>query len=308
LDLLESSVFARHHVERIIVDSATLFASRVPDKLHHDYASSLDIQYAGRNKYVDGGVEMDRTTTERRGYRWEEGISEWVVATPAANLTKHRPVHKISEREQRDFDPMPDITLDFDRETSALDELLLQAGPCRKNISTTRELMDICAAETKEDSDDQDDNMSDSATYSDATSDSTGITALESDNSSSGTRRISHTAKGSPKGRGVSYARRSVIPSVDTSGKGSGHSRAIQKSIAPVTVKTRQEWGVFDDSDDELSFVSVSSKQETVMRDITNKRSMRPIGRATGEGKLLKRPRRGLVDLLSDSEDELCFL
>ncbi|PVH86808.1 hypothetical protein DL98DRAFT_285628 [Cadophora sp. DSE1049] len=74
-------------VQGLIVDSAFAFAQRVPDRQHIDYAATVDERYSARR--LDVEISLHETTYEvcdedMSGFRWEEGIGEWVTATPAA--------------------------------------------------------------------------------------------------------------------------------------------------------------------------------------------------------------------------------
>jgi hypothetical protein len=71
----------------VIVDSAFAFARQVPDRGHLEYAVSMEERY--HMMKVGSAVDSPSKHGEGRdGYRWEEGISEWVVATPAASSVK----------------------------------------------------------------------------------------------------------------------------------------------------------------------------------------------------------------------------
>ncbi|KAG9238147.1 hypothetical protein BJ875DRAFT_416697 [Amylocarpus encephaloides] len=67
-------------LQGLIVDSALAFAIEVPDQKHSDYASSLDAKFSCRKLKA----RKETNTKERNpGFRWEDGIGEWVMATPA---------------------------------------------------------------------------------------------------------------------------------------------------------------------------------------------------------------------------------
>jgi len=74
-------------VQGLIVDSAFAFAQRVPDRRHIDYAATLDEQYSARRLDVEVSLHepiLEDCDDDTSGFRWEEGIGEWVTATPAA--------------------------------------------------------------------------------------------------------------------------------------------------------------------------------------------------------------------------------
>ncbi|KAK0113165.1 hypothetical protein ONS95_014864 [Cadophora gregata] len=73
-------------VQGLIVDSAFAFAQKVPDREHIDYAAIVDERYSARR--LDVEIGLHETTgkdcdEDLSGFRWEEGIGEWVTATPA---------------------------------------------------------------------------------------------------------------------------------------------------------------------------------------------------------------------------------
>lgn len=74
----------------VIVDSAFAFAQQLPEQAHINYASAMDVKFCARNvKYGMAPIsEADNVT--RPGFRWEEGIGEWVTATPAGNNSKRQ--------------------------------------------------------------------------------------------------------------------------------------------------------------------------------------------------------------------------
>ena len=69
----------------LVVDSAFAFAEQVPDRMHLDYATNLDDKLCVRRFHSASGIH-DLSAEERNsssfGFRWEEGIGEWVTATP----------------------------------------------------------------------------------------------------------------------------------------------------------------------------------------------------------------------------------
>ena len=82
-------------VEEIIVDSAFAFAQQVPDRRHLDYAASAEAKFhAMRPESVD--ILPSENPRSRDGFRWEEGISEWVTATPSVSSLKHSRVSEYS--------------------------------------------------------------------------------------------------------------------------------------------------------------------------------------------------------------------
>lgn len=65
-------------LQRIIVDSAFVFHDYLPNKKHMQYAQRMEAQ-----AYVSFiQPKSSRRINSEPGFRWEEGINEWVMATP----------------------------------------------------------------------------------------------------------------------------------------------------------------------------------------------------------------------------------
>lgn len=77
-------------LHKIIVDSAFAFAHEVADQEHFEYASAWEEKLHLSKTSSDQSCTPGNTCGNPRvGYRWEEGISEWVTATPAANSQRN---------------------------------------------------------------------------------------------------------------------------------------------------------------------------------------------------------------------------
>jgi hypothetical protein len=86
--ILESIADTRHRndaslLHRIMVDSAFAFAQETPDQRHFDYALTLEEKFHLLKTTLDQSSTPGNAEGKRLGYRWEEGIGEWVAATPA---------------------------------------------------------------------------------------------------------------------------------------------------------------------------------------------------------------------------------
>jgi hypothetical protein len=83
----------------LIVDSAFVFAQQVPDRKHLDYATFVEEKfcarrYAGKDSLL--AASAGDCEEVRSGFRWEEGIGEWVTATPAIHLSRKSVVEVLS--------------------------------------------------------------------------------------------------------------------------------------------------------------------------------------------------------------------
>jgi hypothetical protein len=72
-------------LQEIIVDSAFVFQCNVPNEEHVQYAQHIRTRLHGSLTQPKASPSLCRTISED-GFRWEEGINEWVVATPATKL------------------------------------------------------------------------------------------------------------------------------------------------------------------------------------------------------------------------------
>lgn len=69
----------------LIVDSAFLFAEQTPDRVHLQYAAEMDSKFNVRRFDPDSGsCSISDEGEQMSGFRWEEGIGEWVSASPFA--------------------------------------------------------------------------------------------------------------------------------------------------------------------------------------------------------------------------------
>ncbi|KAG9247840.1 hypothetical protein BJ878DRAFT_490888 [Calycina marina] len=94
LQLLQQKLEALAHVREsnggntlheLIVDSAFAFAQHTSETQHLEYAMNTEAKF----HVVKAKHTKDETPRGTGGFRWEEGISEWVSVTPAVNKKKH---------------------------------------------------------------------------------------------------------------------------------------------------------------------------------------------------------------------------
>jgi hypothetical protein len=71
-------------VQGLIVNSAHAFANESPKREHMEYASTLEVKYANRGNKTPIDMSVKKAEHFRSGFRWEDGIGEWVTATPVA--------------------------------------------------------------------------------------------------------------------------------------------------------------------------------------------------------------------------------
>ncbi|CAD6442947.1 e7c71e75-b928-490f-aa05-6feb11f97d34 [Sclerotinia trifoliorum] len=87
----------------IIVDSAFAFAQATPGQKYLDYADSLDGELHAESSKRPGGARKE-AYHEPAAFRWEEGISSWVTATPAINNSKFKIIPINFQSDEAEFE------------------------------------------------------------------------------------------------------------------------------------------------------------------------------------------------------------
>ncbi|RDW71333.1 hypothetical protein BP6252_07896 [Coleophoma cylindrospora] len=105
LEKCMSTASSRQHsvIVQTIIDSAVRLCDEVPSQDYVDYAVHTSTRFEGFNRVPRPDLHCGKSnyvvSTE---FRWEEGISEWVTATPALNVQKSKVVveyHSTDESE-----------------------------------------------------------------------------------------------------------------------------------------------------------------------------------------------------------------
>ena len=291
-------------VQEIIVDSAFAFAQQVPNRQHLDYATSKEAELRVMRR---GSV--DSTSSEnvngRAGYRWEDGISEWVVATPVARSVKS-----------------------FSLEESSVDDSECET-PFHHRSHRTRPIYPVCSTLT-----DLAPSSVSKHDYSDTSRSNTpGYESSGSDGYSDG----DDTATTSHESMTESDVHKSY-QSDDELFMGSVHDEDLEMdelcrpgspSLASDTstvfgksryyvgraprlsrkvLRQRLHWEMFDESDDELSFLSALSHNSPSQGSTDGRRASAKSQVLNGGKRIPRRVRstaRLDTSLLGDSEDEL---
>ncbi|KAE8451261.1 hypothetical protein EG329_004426 [Mollisiaceae sp. DMI_Dod_QoI] len=109
----------------LIVDSAFTFAQKVPDRKHLDYAANMDAKYCSRGFNTEASLQnisVSDNDDENSGFRWEEGIGEWVTTTPAtANAKRKLAGDQVSEDDSEldtPYRPPPHLRRKTQKETT----------------------------------------------------------------------------------------------------------------------------------------------------------------------------------------------
>lgn len=86
---MSQSCSNKRMIREVIIDSAFTFARRHDDSEHLDYAEDIESEYHGEQiADLPRRLLAEDRDDVSAGFRWEEGISEWVTTTPAFALNK----------------------------------------------------------------------------------------------------------------------------------------------------------------------------------------------------------------------------
>ncbi|KAL3428343.1 hypothetical protein PVAG01_01852 [Phlyctema vagabunda] len=88
----------------VIVDSATTFSEEEPASKNLDYAATVELRYEAEAIEPRHISRSDLGQTTGEGFRWEEGISEWVTATPAVHTAKTLQIASYDGTEEPVYD------------------------------------------------------------------------------------------------------------------------------------------------------------------------------------------------------------
>ncbi|KHJ31867.1 hypothetical protein EV44_g2295 [Erysiphe necator] len=89
----QSESITLNFLKGIIVDSSFIFARKVPRHQHVEYAASMNATHLIQSHNVKApmmNLSEDLNGSNVCGFRWEEGIGEWVTVTPAVNKLKRK--------------------------------------------------------------------------------------------------------------------------------------------------------------------------------------------------------------------------
>ncbi len=337
----------------LIVDSAFAFAQKFPNSRHIDYATAVDERFCERrfgNEYSLLSEPFGNAEELKTGFRWEEGIGEWVMASPAIKIARRNITEPCYDSENdTPFRPPPKVRgskcvmkesvadplslsshesvdvsdISIASSEGELDELeggpgesLGELPPKRNDESATHSQHSslFLSDESTGSASDVEGSPLDTSFLSDHLSPTTATDSL-----SLGKR---HQAVDRPAGLDRKLYCNTRDSSLFVGDSTSSASRWVASECSESEVqrdyidraprlgrralRPSQTWQIFDDeSDDELSFLSVSSQGYQVLQEITNTtvsntRSLRRVNPPPI-------PKRPFSVSLSDSEDELCI-
>jgi hypothetical protein len=90
-----------HVLRRLVVEAAVAYSQQLPDQKHVRYAEQVETKLLGPPSQPRDSLS-DTTSAHTTGFRWEEGISEWVTATPAMDSKKTRMMTYFSSDAESD--------------------------------------------------------------------------------------------------------------------------------------------------------------------------------------------------------------
>lgn len=105
-------------LKRVALETATEFADFTDDSEHLKYADEVEkeMRASGRLVIMPTPRKADKVSTAAiNGYRWEDGIAEWVSCTPVTLLRSSRP-RGLPKREIRSLDLLPSPAQSEDEE------------------------------------------------------------------------------------------------------------------------------------------------------------------------------------------------
>jgi len=257
----------RNLLQRLIVDSSFAFAEQVSDDESLDYATSMELKF----HVIKTKQTIGETPSKSRGFRWEEGISEWVRATPAA-VNKRKLLlgtRKTSPDRANPFYSSPSILNGHQADSHDI-PLSIDISPQHNTSVINYSLVSPISSYLSDVDEDRQESPNSSFATTISTSSESSISAIASN-----------------------------LRTVRASGSSNRGSKNFSK-----------KWEIFDDeSDDELSFCDASSHEEHALQNITNmirlkqQASKESFGKS-GEGqKRTARIRK--TEVVGDSEDEL---
>jgi hypothetical protein len=314
---------------RIIVDSAFTFAQHTPERKHLEYATSIQgkFQVMKTKPNCIFTLGNDRGN-EMLGYRWEEGISEWVTATPNINRGKEYDATPPSSSESKYGTPFRSpLRRNVGKEAEITQKTLqLMSSFERNGADATPSKMVNDSPACYSDSD-----ISDDAASERIISMSTSPFTASDWGSQAGEELMDSICQdGSISPAGIESGpeeltsldqEESLLDNTFTSNESSvlscsrtssaGRRQYVDRvpRLSRRILRNSLQWKLFEESDDELSFHSTSSSQgREILRNITNTKVSNKQPARKGYPVKRQKPLKTLdTSPLDDSEDELCI-
>jgi hypothetical protein len=327
----------------LIVDSAFAFAEQAPDRKHLQYAADMDSKFCVRRFEPDSSSHhISDQGDHRSGFRWEEGIGEWVSASPIAVKknashvpavkgvqcdTPYRPPPNLRRMLGADFSP-PSRTV-FD----PFGQAVLDVGESSQYVDSYSELFISHSDSQSDDELAQESSQINASFESDTSFEDAEMSFMKGSiaSSKSSLSPMSATSvipqqsiKKVPRFDGKllfssqdwemledsSMSITLFTGSNEMNGNGNHHLINRAPRLGRKALRASQTWQIFDESDDELSFVSMPSQdagytlQEITDTSINTRRLRKRTEKAPS---VPSKPSKRRLVSASDSEDELCM-
>jgi hypothetical protein len=328
----------------VIVDSAFAFAQQLPEQKHIDYASTVDAKFSGRDIKRNLRPISEADDDMRPGFRWEDGIGEWVMATPIGDSSKHEssagcPLTKEDEAESpfrspprlsqnKAKRPVPlarkrsvqpsNVSGDSEDDSDSSENFGSIVEPLRAGADAEASDDELHTSFSNDDSSGFDVSACEVGIHSNETSFCSVGSVAEEDEYTDFRQSIDRAPRLSRKVLQRSQDWQLSDGSFSSTASSSTSSQSEEVEVGRKYVdraprlgrralRTSQAWQLFDESDDELSCLSVSSQGDPALRDITNTSSMktRPVRKTTAAAPKQRKPIINWTASISDSEDEL---
>ncbi|KAF4632118.1 hypothetical protein G7Y89_g6015 [Cudoniella acicularis] len=325
-------------LQSLVVDSAFAFGQQLPESIHLEYATMLDSHFSARNRKLQVKSSINTSDKSRAGFRWEEGIGEWIMSTPGAMDGREKNI-KMRALLAESMIQSPFGLLSQGRRKQTGDEYLTRrytrsVGCSPKNLAKNPALgTDFDSGQTPPSTQSQQlcssyfDEMDFEVSVLPASDEENELSfssstsaPTESDDDNFGSQFFRHTAK--TTGRQLQHSRELELFEDSCISTGSPvNSQEITKvkgdrehidrapRLGRRALRSSKNWQLFDESDDELSILSASSQEDHVLRDIAKAAHNRD--RSNSKPLTTTKRQKSIpswdVSLLTDSEDELCI-
>ncbi|PMD58139.1 uncharacterized protein K444DRAFT_664643 [Hyaloscypha bicolor E] len=284
----------------LIVDSALAFAQNVPDRKHIDYATVMDERFCAR-RFGDEDSLLAGPTTDceepKTGFRWEEGIGEWVTATPAIPIVRRRLAEASSDSESDTPLQRPKVR--------QMKRLSKKANVNPSSLCTDRyvDLSDVSVEGAKEALDElgschESDRSRSSPESNDGSADhSQSFSLLLSDESTSSTSDVEVSSID------TSYVSNNLPPAIAPDGPSFGKCHEVLDRVPRLSrrlFRGTQDWNLFDDDSSDSASPSLphDNSESEFQRDY--------IDRAPRLGRRALRSSQAW-EIFDESDDELSF-
>ncbi|KAH8658742.1 hypothetical protein BGZ60DRAFT_126060 [Tricladium varicosporioides] len=306
-------------LQSVLVDSALEFAQQSPEPRHLEYAATLDLKYSERNPQPLRHEPTEVSNDISPGYRWEEGIGEWVAATPGrinynlSSVERTLSIEDVASSPLQLFSPTRRAKSYIDRSMNIrLSSLhwstrppgddsqpgftFLHGGEFSKLDIPISFSSELCANR-----------------YSSSKVSLSGRTSISSQGLQQASRNLQLTEAANDQNNQYSgddtLPLDMSFPSISSAKNAKGlHPIDRTPGLGRRVLMSSQRWQQFDqdESEDELSFLSESLQSDSALRDITNNVCSKSTNKRKSYANSKHKSISWNFSLLDESEDELC--